>query len=458
MADPSEWASLLLYILVAPVAYITVAYRALGYLSHMHQPTRLYCALLAIIACFPINGLLHGYLGEDFTQGWIILLCIVAVTKFLNAKHPEIKLADFFSRLGWSRLIWGGLLLGNAGAFIFLTLTSPVFGWDAIDFWAKQAFVDIAANTDDPVKFSAPTTDRHPVTLVKILSHTAQLAPNATVTYSMFPWVIIGLTLPMITGTLAYLHLGSWAAAIVTAYISSSIPLVVNHVGISGYADIWQATTFTYAVGLLTIQRELPNKLFLALLVASLCLLSSFKNTGLPLASLIAWSALLGYLPAQQKRALALFSAAVMAFAFLSALIMPQYLSLTEPLGAGVNIMGREVVFANNGVHLLLASLKKAFIEDLSFFFIAPASVFFLSYALFSSKTATARIDVLTTLLPSLGFLLLLCSTLLATEYGKLYFVPHNNTGLSRFSMTWILGSLPVLVLAAKVIHINNRH
>jgi len=340
-----------------------------------------------------------------------------------------------------------------------LLLTSPIFGWDAIDFWAKQAFVDIAASTADPVRFSAPTTDRHPPTLVQMLSHTAPLGNNLTVTFSVFPWVLVGVILPSIAGTLGYMHLGSWTAATMSAYIAGSIPLVVNHLGIAGYADIWQATIFMYAIGLLTIQRQLPNKLFLTLLLASLCLLASFKNTGLPLAVLIAWSALLGYLPSRQKRALALFSATIMAFAFLSALMMPQYLPLiTEQLGAGLNIMGREVVFASNGVHLLLASLRTAFIEDLSFFFIAPASVFFLGYALFTSKSSATRIDVLTTMLPSLGFLLLLCFTLLATEYGELYFAARSNTGLSRFSMTWILGSLPVLVLAAKIIHVNHRH
>jgi len=179
--------------------------------------------------------------------------------------------------LALASLIWRGFIMAGE------VLQRPTYPWDAWVAWAVKSktwfllghyapFVPIDAwlGTAGAELYSGPAW-AYPATLSWMQVWFASAAGDWIEPLVNLPWLVlwIGLLLG---------HYGQWRAlglcrtrAVIAVYVLGSLPLLSSHVALAGYADLWVATLFGFAVlaWLRWQERGERDQLILALICAA---------------------------------------------------------------------------------------------------------------------------------------------------------------------------------------------
>lgn len=206
-------------------------------------------------------------------------------TSYLG-KNVDIWKAALIA-LALASLVWRGGLIGSE------VLLRPTYPWDAWDAWAVKSktwfllghyapFMPVdqwlrAAGTE---AFSGPGW-AYPATLAWLQVWFASAAGSWVEPLVNLPWLV--LWIGMLLG-----HYGQWRAlglcrtrAAIALYILGSLPLLSTHVALAGYADLWVAALFGFALLAWLRWQERRERDQLVLAVACATVLPLIKLEGM---------------------------------------------------------------------------------------------------------------------------------------------------------------------------------
>ncbi len=191
-------------------------------------------------------------------------------------------------------LFWFGAL--GATGFLLLVangVTTPLFAWDGWEYWVLRSKFLFASN--GLRDYERPFTELYPP-LVPLLVVAASM-PFGEITISMVTVIFLGLFIAMLTSMYGFLRDAGLvrSPAILSVYLSGSIPLLSVHTTMAGYADLPQAvaTFFAACAAFYFVRRpNIANFLMLSSLVA---LLPLIKVPGLLWAFVIMFSVWLSF-------------------------------------------------------------------------------------------------------------------------------------------------------------------
>ena len=270
-------------------------------------------ATAAVTAIVARGDTVHAWLHA---APWLTAVTVVAALFAVrrrhaeaNRQHPAAKVEYWkmaLVALALATLAWRGWLLGSEVSM------RPTYPWDAWDAWAVKsktwflighyaAFVAplewLRSNAE---LFSGPAW-AYPSTLGWMQVYFASAAGGWTEPLVNLPW--FALWIGMLLG-----HFGQWRAlgvpwprAALLVYALGSLPLLDSHVALAGYADLWIATLFGFAVlaWLRWQERRERGQLVLALLCAAI--LPTIKLEGMVWCVSLVAAIGLGALPARWR-------------------------------------------------------------------------------------------------------------------------------------------------------------
>lgn len=279
-----------------------------------------YSVLLGLLATGLLVGLRRDLPGPALFTAVLpllgaaaVLLGAITVWRWrrqvrVAAQHPSIQ-----APLPW----WSWLLLAAiAVRFVFLldeAVLRPVFVWDAWNAWSLKAktwfdlgqvpFLEPKAWWREPdTAAHTALAWRYPELLSRVELWLAAAAGAWNEGAVATAWPLLWLAL--IAGCA-----GQWRAlgvprlgCVILAYLLASLPLLSVHAGLAGYADLWVATTLTFAVlsGLRWLRDGDRAQLVLAL--GCTVLLPLLKFEGAVWALLIVGLGVLARVPTRWRR------------------------------------------------------------------------------------------------------------------------------------------------------------
>jgi hypothetical protein len=281
---------------------------------------------------------------------------------------------------------WWTLLLGLAlaslawrGAIaLHEILLRPTYPWDAWDAWAVKSktwvllghyvpFVSMSDWMHHPSQeLYTSIAWGYPSTLAWLQVWFASAAGGWVEPLVNLPWFVLWVGL-------LFGHYGQWRAlgagrarALAGVYALGSLPLLDVHVALAGYADLWVATLFGFAVlaWLRWLQQRDRSQLVIALICAAL--LPLLKLEGAVWLLLFALTVIYGLLPRRWRRRafLALLGTLVL-------VVAASGLKLPVP-GLGWVAIGRDSLDVPVIGHLSVAWHGAAFVSVLGSLFVQP--------------------------------------------------------------------------------------
>ena len=183
--------------------------------------------------------------------------------------------------------VW--LIFGLAYVVIILLLSicllyaTPIFGWDVIDFWGSKTTEFLAAYKSglENTHVYSIREHRHPSTIISLQAGAIYLANDSTALALAIPFLIfLSAIFFMLQGVPVVRRL-LWAFGL-TLISLLSVPLLLNHFLIHGYAEVYIGASMLLALALW--QRWFSeSKAWAYAVVAILCALLpiAIKNTGI---------------------------------------------------------------------------------------------------------------------------------------------------------------------------------
>jgi hypothetical protein len=257
-------------------------------------------------------------------------------------------------------------------------LLRPTYPWDAWDAWAVKSktwvllghyvpFVAISDWMQHPAQeLYTSIAWGYPATLAWLQVWFASAAGGWIEPLVNLPW--FALWIGLLLG-----HYGQWRAlrftrtqALAGVYALGSLPLLDVHVALAGYADLWVATVFGFAV--LAWLRWLQQRDRAQLMIAIVCalLLPLLKLEGAVWLLLFALTAIYGLLPRRWRK-----RAFVALLGVLALLVVAGGLKLPVP-GLGWVAIGRHSLDVPVIGHLSIAWHGAAFASVLNSLFVQP--------------------------------------------------------------------------------------
>lgn len=184
---------------------------------------------------------------------------------------------ELLAAVGLASLVWRGSLIGSE------VLLRPTYPWDAWDAWAVKSktwfllghFAPFVAVDDwlrqAPAELYSGPAWAYPSTLAWMQVWFASAAGGWIEQLVNLPWVVLWVAL--LLG-----HYGQWRAlglsrvsAALFVYVLGSLPLLDTHAALAGYADLWIAALFGFALlaWLRWQERRERDQLLLALVCAA---------------------------------------------------------------------------------------------------------------------------------------------------------------------------------------------
>lgn len=344
-------------------------------------------------------------------------------------------------------------------AYLFMALSVPAFGWDAMDFWLDRNFLiddaRILGHTQ-PSEFWLTYRERHPRLTSLLLESEALFFDGFVAKFSAIPaelvprgilWVLISISGATLVALLARPDPTIWMIGFLSCL---SLPLYENHALIYGYAEILVTLTLlaaTYAVGYFFVPGRTRIRAA-ALLITSLFFLSQTRNTG--------W----------------VYSAAVIFSAFSVGIIVstykcnrPWYLRCSSSVFCGsialitmffllvyVGELDRYRVAINFGrFDLAVRNVIYAHHVNLSFS-IFPLAFVLLAFSIPFSQFLRSDVYFLSFFTVSTVVFALLLMGQLVVDHAFEHAVPGGDTGNSRFSLPMVTCMVGALIRAVALI------
>lgn len=213
-------------------------------------------ALVFLIAALPLRTLMAGVQTKN--------LLIVRLQSFS------------FSAVGRVALFVTALV---ALFYLFsLYFSSPVEGWDSLTYWCKRALILMGQSADTDGSYYTALA-RHPDLNAALLAWTSSAGASAEMSTEKLPWILAATS----TGFMSY---GFVAHAtndrrfgVVAALACLTQPLLENHVGLAGYAEIWVTSAVLGAATFTALSLEKSRNVFaLVAIIFSLTCIHT-KNT-----------------------------------------------------------------------------------------------------------------------------------------------------------------------------------
>lgn len=458
----------ILALIIAALPWLAGGFICLALLGHSQQAAdaanESQRSLLPNLFLFGVGGLL-GYLVLAYALWALDMLGLPALSPPLIATLAVSSLLSaWFTRGIWAKrpvrgTPWSGterillaILVALFVVALYLQYHTPLFAWDGLNYWVSKAGLFIAHSTNLQESAGYTHAHKHPGTIVMIAAWAGWVGSIMHQQVWPTPWLLCMASICLMAAAYVYRGSGDKFAALITALLLATMPLVAHHYLATGYAELWLgavilAGTLLAAMGL---NDKRHGVLTSGLLVCGLAL--TIKNTGAAYA-LIPWLA----------TALILFGSRLK-IGIPLLLVLAALAAAPIFLGFDVTIAGvrsawlpdeSRLVFAGYNNVLQLYPLTDVAINEwysliVNQSFSMAALLFVFTLASFAGKDRHITIDSSLSMIvvTAGGLLLMLVVSQLLLPHGFRYAVPGNDTGNSRFSIPFALLVVPAALLA----------
>ena len=370
----------------------------------------------------------------------------VAVSSFLLVMMRGLK-----DNLPKHVLVYLSIVIVVTAALTIGFSRLPIFGWDAVDFWTAYAgdFLNYSSQgITEPFDY---WNYKHPrtVSYIQILSY--GFWPGSELQIPLVAINLLAVALPI------YGFLNLWpvqqpkAQLVLVAILAVySIPLLENHINISGYAEIYIFSLILVCSSLIALSRFFlePHRVIAVAYISAL-LLVTLKTLGPYLVALLILAHLIVVVKLTLREGV-LVSLAGTSLIFLiyvygfSFSLAGQTVSL-EPSFQSVMMGGWNMQLRINSLKDLVAVVSTGFAANSSFSIWFLISITSFLYVL-QTKPAFAKEA---TWIAAYGFSIMLLISLhvALTKYGLDHALPGSDTAFSRFSLAGFAPTIIVLIM-----------
>jgi len=334
----------------------------------------------------------------------------------------------------------------------------PLAGWDALDYWAPEAMRLVEHSTlADGSAFRMGYI--HPPTVSAIISWPAWVRVAFNIEFmDHFPWMLLMVAISLIVFGFAQIFTESLPISLLLAYFAVSLPLVENHVLVSGYADLWVAASVMATTVCLTMWARSQQVVWLLLTLTLAFLPIMFRNNGAFYSITILGAVLLfvAFKIWGRFGVIVVITAVcvllVLLFQFGFELTMHDNNKFGVRVGDKKTILllgYRRDTFAVQDWRVALRSIANAATINSSFGLLF-SSALIVSIIIARSKNARLIIvSVAAASIPAALLLLFFSAQVVSPLFFEKYAQLHSDVGLSRFIMAWALAQLPLLIVSA---------
>lgn len=250
----------------------------------------------------------------------------------------------------------------------------------------------------------------------------------------MLYWLLIWLTITLTVSGYGYSETSSLRFGLILALLTMSLPLLQNHIALSGYAEPFVVAGLVVSVASLASYIKTKSKLMLFIgLFSALCVLF-LKNVGL-LYSISILSAFFLTLTASSLRYTSGRKIGTVVCVVSLLLLLSWWYIGNELFSNGIQVFGRFLEPSKATFYDILVNQSHALLKNQSFslvFLIYCLSFFFVFRALGQLMYRELFLWLCSTLV------LVLLSFSQLTSWGYTHAMPDNDTGNSRFSLNFI--------------------
>lgn len=324
----------------------------------------------------------------------------------------------------------------------------PVFGWDALKFWMPAAvdLIEVGSQPDRGWESAKAFQHRHMATVPAIYAWSAWVFErfsqhlmtfNIGLHFAFFLAVFAAYHWRSATGKLSFSVLG--AAALLT------LPLMENHVLISGYAEIWLACYLAAAATAGVVYLEESTRRNLLLFVSLTSSLALLKNIGFIFALSLGISMCLIKLKAQQAQITINIArsakARALGYTSLFTLLLALCITVFNSQGVEYDLAGRVLKLQLNNPLEVLAFQANALIFNSSYSLLV--FLFLISLCLWVRQKKETKLNNPQDLLffTTISLYLMYSFGQIFTDYIYFYSSPNRDTSGSRLF-------LPIAALA----------
>ena len=418
----------------------------------------------------------HTLLGSHSVVYLALLLALAAL--LIRKNSIRLQTAHKLRCLDRCFLLLLSALLGLA---LYLQHMTPLFAWDGLDHWAKNAGEFIPQTLiDEPAVFNRHYSN-HPATVVMIAAWTGWSMQFTNTLGWGTPWLLCMISLCFMTAGFIRSLTGKLTSALLGGVLTATVPLAESHTLIAGYAELWLAAVVIAGLLLLGLGLEYQRRSWIltGVLVGGLAI--AIKNNG-PGYALCVWGALVfSWLTYRPKIAtLVLLSLGAVAYGLCAkgflvdwAGIKIQWNPDTQNLFFAIRdklfFTGRlstDVIFPFEGV--VINELYSLFANQ-SFSTAVLALLFGVVAICCPSRTtlhqlipltdnggagssSIGKIGVQPLIIGALLILSMLILSQLFLPYSYNHGLPGSDTGNSRFSLPFILAAIPAAIVMAHTI------
>lgn len=316
------------------------------------------------------------------------------------------------------------IVFGYLASASYLAIQSPMFGWDVLDHWGPVA-IDFYNATQHPnLDDWRVTYSVHPSTVSILLGlfSSVQLGALQSAATSV-PWLMAYGLIIFAAGVHAYRVGQNINLAFIISMAAAAMPLLIQHVAIFGYAEIFLSALLASGAVALTSLESTSGRFVICVFIGLLT--CTLKNTGFIYGVIFCASAVLAYtIPRNRQKPVAMFLA-VVAFGILTIM-------------AGTDqshvyfIGGREFDLRLSWIKNVPENIMYSAFINISFGIVPAigAGIALSSWNLIK-KEDRAFVFILLLFLGLFSFSVV--SQL--TSWGAAYATPGSDTGNSRFSL-----------------------
>ena len=217
-------------------------------------------------------------------KGWVSALVLISIAIFVIPLLASISRASFLIKCNLVDIVTTLvflLIVARVVANAYVAFWTPLFAWDAMEFWGRWANRLLDANIVGA--YFDRAHPRHPVTNVGMMAVSSasmsifgvKSAGGAPMWFAAFS--VLQVFMYRYTVALG----GNRLQAVVVAYLAGSVYIVESHGLIGGYADFWVTLSSATACCLFTLGFKLASRSYLSVGFVFALTPLALKNTGM---------------------------------------------------------------------------------------------------------------------------------------------------------------------------------